>query len=88
MSMETPPKKPQKKVSQIKIKPSIRRDAINPRDYNSYKLPWTCDDCTHFASATATCTLGYKTEAHRRETFNKTYERSGTVALCRFIEID
>lgn len=77
-----------KKSTQSKTRASIRREAINPRDFNTYKLPWTCEDCSHFSATTEKCLLGYKTEPHRRSTFEKTYELSGTVALCRFLEID
>lgn len=86
--METPQKKTQKKLSQNKIKPSIRRDAINPVDYAKYKLPWSCEDCSHFNNQEQKCTLGYRVEPHLRENMKKTYELSGTVSLCRFLEID
>lgn len=90
--MEKPVKNLSQKPSQNKTPPrirsSIRRDVINPTDYNAYKLPWSCEDCSHFMSAVPACSLGYRVDAHMRENMKKTYELSGTVSLCRFLEID
>lgn len=91
MSMEKPPKvytKPKKAPTPSRTRLSIRRDRINPADYTAYNLPWACEDCSHFIHNQQICTLGYQTELHRQEMMKKSYEISGTVSLCRFIEID
>jgi len=71
-----------------KIRPSIKKDVIHPRDFNYYKLPYSCEDCSHFSSKNETCTLGYQTEPHLKRNQLHSYEVSGKMALCRFIEID
>ena len=80
-----PPRKPN---TPKRPRPSIRRDTINPRDYLKYKFPSACEDCTHFKASTAHCTLGYEPKWHRREFQTAEYERTGKMALCRFLEID
>lgn len=71
-----------------RIGSSIRKDAIHPADYNRYKLPYACEDCSHFKSENESCTLGMPTEQHLRRNQKKSYELSGKVALCRLQEID
>ena len=81
-------RKPGAKLSQNKIRPSMRKDVINPVDYRLYNRPWACEDCSHFSSSKRLCTIGYPVENHLRENMLKMYETSGAVNLCRFIEID
>ncbi len=77
-----------KKKSQPRLRPSMRKEAIHPADYNRYRFPYACEDCSHFASLTTTCTLGLNPTPHLASTQKKTYELSGHMALCRFQEID
>jgi len=81
-------KTPKNSRGYSRVKPSIKRDAISAQDYLKFKLPWACEDCSHFASETNQCTLGYNSAMHRREFLEKMYETSGTMTLCRFLEID
>lgn len=76
------------KKTPSRIRPSMKKDVIHPRDFNAFKIPYACEDCSHFASATKTCTLGFNTEPHLRENANKSYQLSGKIAQCRFLEID
>jgi len=71
-----------------RIRPSIRKDAINPRDYLKYDFRTSCEDCSHFYTLKSLCTLGYNTAPHRKAQQQKDYELSGMIAQCRFIEID
>jgi len=73
------PKRPQ---------PSIRHDAVNPTDYNKYRLPWSCEDCTHYDRTEDRCTFGYVVKWHKRAYQKHSYELSGKFAVCRFQEID
>lgn len=67
---------------------SIKKDAINPRDYMKYDLPWSCDRCSHFDTSKEVCTLGYNSEHHRQKAQLESYKLNGKMALCRFLEID
>ena len=71
-----------------RIRPRMRREAIHPADYNAYAMPYSCEQCSHFASASATCTFGLNPIPHLALTQKKSYELSGHMALCRFQEID
>ncbi len=96
--MRNPKNKPQSSLnksqsksqskSQPRLRPSMRREAIHPADYNKYTLPYSCEDCSHFASETTTCTLGLNPIPHLTMTQKKSYFISGHMALCRFQEID
>lgn len=72
-----------------KLRPSIRYDGINPSDYFKYNFVYCCEQCSHFDSTEGgSCTLGYYSVPHRQEIQLKHYELNGTMALCRFLEID
>jgi len=71
-----------------RLRQSIRFDAIHPADYLKYDLKTACEDCTHFCQENKECTLGYNSHWHRKEFQKYSFELSGKVALCRFMEID
>lgn len=71
-----------------RIRPSIKKDAINPRDYLHYDFRTSCEDCSHFDSKNESCTLGYNTTPHRKAQQQHDYNLTGMIAQCRFIEID
>lgn len=76
--MSTPPK----------LKRSIKKEYISPGDFFKYKIPMSCEDCSHYSMTNDKCTLGNNTLEHRRAAQLKSYELSGTVAFCRLHEID
>jgi len=78
----------QNKKSLKRIGASILKEGINAADYNIYKLPFSCEDCSHFKSADQSCTLGMPTEPHLRKNQIHSYNLSGKIALCRIQEID
>ena len=80
-------KEPTKKTAP-RIRPSMKKEAILASDYNKFILPFSCEECSHFHSEDATCTLGLTTLPHLEITQKKSYELSGAMALCRFQEID
>jgi len=67
---------------------SIKRDYISPQDYNFYQIRFSCEDCSHFSKKSDSCTLGYHSRWHKKSFQQSEYERTGKMALCRFIEID
>jgi hypothetical protein len=72
-----------------RIGSTIKHESINPTEYNKYQLAISCDDCVHFRSSDSVCTLGgYQTHPHLKSTQLSSYELNGTVAFCRFIEIE
>ena len=71
-----------------RIGSSIKKESVDPIAYNAYSLPFSCEDCSHFAAMTETCTLGFQSDPHLRRNQIHSYELSGKVAFCRFQEID
>ena len=76
------------KNKSIKIRPSMKKDFVHPKDFNKYKIPFSCEDCSHFKSENETCTLGFKTEPHLKRNVIKIYNLCGKIPQCRFLEID
>lgn len=72
----------------VRIAPAIKRDPVNPSDFLKYNAPFACEDCSHFDSDTESCTLGYNAANHRKSVLLRQYELSGSMAFCRFHEID
>lgn len=87
-NMNTSKKIKTPKGSNRKPAQTIKHDAIHPKDYNSYIIPMACEDCTHYSLEETRCTLGYNNKWHLREYQQKSYELSGKVPICRFMEID
>lgn len=71
-----------------KPRPSIIFDPVNPTDYRTLNIQYSCEQCSHFDPQNLSCTIGYPTRAHRREQQEKTYFLTGRMAICRFLEID
>lgn len=67
---------------------SIKHEVVQPGDYLHYNFPISCEDCSHFDPEAIKCTLGYNPEPHLKKTQQRSYEVTGTLAFCRFIEID
>ena len=63
-------------------------DSIHPRDYRELNIIHYCEQCSHFAPGTKTCTIGYEADKHMKEAQDRNYELTGKVAFCRFCEID
>lgn len=82
-----PPKKGPARTPK-RLTRSIKKDPVHPADFRKYKLPYACEDCTHFDAPTESCTIGYVTGPHRRAEQLREYHLSGRMALCRFQEID
>jgi len=70
------------------LKPSIRRDGIPAWAYLKIHQTIACEDCSHFKHSDSSCTLGNMTSYHLAEFQKAEFERTGKVALCRFMEID
>ena len=84
MSAQTPPRK----KTRVHIKRSVILDPIHPRDYNALKIVHYCEQCSHFAHASQSCTIGYDASKHTQAAQKHNYELYGKVAFCRFMEID
>ncbi|MGZ3769644.1 MAG: hypothetical protein ACXVCP_08595 [Bdellovibrio sp.] len=77
-----------KAKSQPRIRPSIKKDTVNPSDFLNYDTRFSCEDCSHFDSDKVVCTIGYNPAHHLKEEQKHQYLLSGNMAFCRFLEID
>jgi hypothetical protein len=78
----------QKEKTPKKLKQSIRMDLIDPADFMKFNFTHSCEHCTHFNNSAENCSLGYFSTHHRLQNNLKSYDLSGRMALCRFLEID
>ena len=69
-------------------KRSLILDPIQPTDYLNLNITYACEQCSHFAEETGTCSIGYDARLHRLKRQQELYEQTGRVAFCRFLEID
>ena len=67
---------------------SIFLDPIHPHDLLNLNVVFCCEDCSHFDPENLKCTIGYNAKNHMKERQLKTYELTGRMAICRFLEID
>lgn len=68
-------------------KKSIKLDRVNPRDFNRMDTIYACEQCSHFAPSTGDCTMGFRPQ-HTRDEQLALYRLTGSMAFCRFLEID
>ncbi len=81
--------KPHKPIKTPKRpKQSIKHDAVAAKDILKYKFMHSCEYCSHWNPKNGLCTLGYKNDSHRLEYNLHSFEISGRMSLCRFLEID
>ena len=67
---------------------SVIKDPIKPRDFRRLNLIFCCEQCTYFQQDDKICNLGFPSEPHQRRQQLHTYNLSGRMAFCRFLEID
>lgn len=70
------------------LRPSIKKDRIHPKDFNSLNIPFACEDCAHFNPEFSSCTIGFWTKNHLRHAQLQSYFMSGEMAICRFMEVE
>ncbi len=66
---------------------SIKADRVQAADLARYDVRFFCDQCSHFDSTNARCTIGYVPQHTQREQM-ALYNLTGSLAFCRFMEID
>lgn len=74
--------------TKVHVKRSLILDPIHPRDFRELEIVYYCEQCSHFAAETQSCTIGYDASKHLKAVQDRNYEMYGRVAFCRFSEID
>lgn len=67
---------------------SIKYDKVAAKDFLNHQIRFSCDDCSHFARQSESCTLGFSPDVHRLEAQTRSFYLTGSMAQCRFLEID
>lgn len=67
---------------------SLILDKIHPTDFLHLNMIYNCEQCSHFDDVSKECTIGYLAKNHMKSEQDRLYERTGRIALCRFLEID
>jgi ribosomal protein L32 len=79
--------KPASPYQNMRVKRGLRTDRIRPEDLKLYNPAFFCDDCGHYDRKRHVCTMGYF-PVHTRAEQEAQYDLTGTMAFCRFCEID
>ena len=79
---ETPPTYQTKRVRR-----GLRTDRVKPENLRRFDPAFFCDDCGHYDRERHRCTMGYAA-LHTRAEQNAQFDLTGTMAFCRFCEID
>lgn len=69
-------------------KKSLILDPVHPRDFFHLNFTYCCEQCVHFDNKESYCTFGQNCFPHMREQQLATYDLTGKMAFCRFLEID
>ncbi|MCB0340752.1 MAG: hypothetical protein KDD59_00815 [Bdellovibrionales bacterium] len=72
----------------IKIRRDIIRDRVHPKDLRQLNIQYACEQCSFFDFDGQSCTMGFVAKLHLEGEQKKLYERTGRMAICRFMEID
>lgn len=70
------------------IRKSPMKEKISPTDFRRLKIAFTCEDCSYYFQGDQVCTLGLNPELHKKNLQLKSYNLSGKVHFCRFLEVD
>ena len=70
------------------LRKSIKKDRVHPFDFLNRGMVYCCEQCSYFDHSNESCVFGFLTKPHLRREQLKTFELTGHMAFCRFLEID
>lgn len=71
-----------------RVRRSIKLDRVQAADFNRLNMTFACEHCSYFAPQNKECMMGMPTSHHLLEQQLKTFNTTGHMAFCRFLEID
>ena len=71
-----------------RIRRTIKLDRVQAADFRKFDLIYACEQCSFFNPENKNCLMGMPTQPHLLEQQHKTFELTGHMAFCRFLEID
>lgn len=70
-----------------RVRRGLRADQVKAEDLRRLNPAFFCDNCVHYDRSHHHCTMGYAPLHTRSEQFAQ-FDLTGTMAFCRFCEID
>ncbi len=67
---------------------SMIKERVNPSDFNNLNIQYNCEQCVYFMDKESVCNLGFIIKNHTKEEQDLSYNMSGHMKFCRFLEID
>ncbi len=71
-----------------RIRRTIKLDRVQASDFNNLPLTYACEHCSFFDPEKDLCLMGMPTAPHRLNQQHETFNLTGHMAFCRFLEID
>ncbi len=71
-----------------RIRREIKLDRVQASNFNNLPMTYACEHCSFFAPESKECMMGMPTKNHLKEQQLKTFNLTGHMAFCRFLEID
>ncbi len=71
-----------------RIRRAIKMDRLQASDFRQLDIIYCCEQCSFYCPNNKECLMGMPTEPHRQEEQLKTFNLTGHMAFCRFLEID
>ena len=71
-----------------RVKRSIKLDRVQASNFNNLGMIYCCEHCSFFSPESKECMMGMPTAHHVQAQQLKTFNMTGHMAFCRFIEID
>ena len=81
-------KQKQSAFSPKRVRRTIKLDRVQASDLLNYEMIYHCEQCSFFDIEATRCVMGFPQQPHLKEQQMKTFNSTGHMAFCRFLEID
>ncbi len=71
-----------------RIRRTIKLDRVQAADFLKYDTIFACEQCSFFNPETTECVMGFPPQNHLLRQQLHTFNTTGHMAFCRFLEID
>jgi len=71
-----------------RVRRTIKLDRVQASDLLNYDMIYACEQCSFFDAENTHCVMGFLPQPHLKEQQMQTFNTTGHMAFCRFLEID
>lgn len=71
-----------------RIRRGIKLDRVQASDFLNMNTIYACEQCSFFDPGENICVMGFPQKNHLMAQQQKTFNTTGHMAFCRFLEID